>query len=96
MVNVKTRVYYARSDRMTVTKSTMHMCERRAKAAGYHLSRSSMTKAHKRMMKPNPARSGSHMKAPLPSSSPTIQTNPDNEQNGIQTTPTPNPQPTRL
>lgn len=88
MVNTKTKTYYVHTNRMMrMSQSYMHMCEKRAKAAGYRMSGSRHRPMH-RAAKPQ-------MNAPLPSASPTIQTNPENEKNGVQTTPTPNPQPTR-
>ncbi len=85
-VNPKTKTYYVSHRTLNTSQSVMTMCEKRARAAGYHMSRSSMRKTRKRMiMSPQ-------MNRPLPSATPTLQTNPNNEQNGIQTTPTPNPQ----
>ncbi len=85
-VNVKTKTYYVHSNRsVRMNQSSTMMCEKKARAAGYRMA---IRNTHKRAMR-RPAMNG-----PLPSASPTIQTNPNNEQNGIQTTPTPNPQPT--
>jgi len=92
IVNSKTKTYYVHTTGTMMTRTTsMHMCLKRAKAAGYHMAGSSMSRSSHHALR---AASHSHMRGPLPSASPNLQTNPNNEQNGIQTTPTPNPQPT--